>query len=148
MTDVTRLKKLLVAQKQAPPAETQAQCFTRVENVAQWHDQAFMLIREVLDEAGIEYAVPAVKIALRGDMPGLACGHEVTISTPSGRRLVIVSVGANVIHVEALPMIRITLGDEGPSLHHDGIDGTHKRWEKFTPESFVGFLERWASGDI
>ncbi len=148
MTDVERLKQLLADQTPAPPAETQAQGMARVEHVRQWHDDAFSLIRGVLDEADIRYSVPAVKIALRGDMPGLACGQEITVETPSGRKLVIASVGPNVIHVEALPMIRITLGAEGASLQQDGRNGANLSSERFTPETFVAFLERWAAGAL
>ena len=145
MTDVTRLKQLLEDQSPPPPSETPAQSRARVEHVHQWHDEAFALIRGVLEEAGISYSPLAVKIALRGDMPGLACGQEITLQAPNGRKLVIASVGPNVIHIEALPMIRIALGEDGPTLLQDGRNGAIVRTESFTPESFVGFLERWAA---
>ena len=148
MTDVTRLKQLLLDQSPPPPEETPAQGLARVEHVRQWHDDAFSLIRGVLDEAEIRYSPLAVKIALRGDMPGLNCGQEVTIEAPDGRRLVIASVGPNVIHVEALPMIRIVLREDGQALLEDERAGDALRPQQFTSASFVALLERWAANEL
>lgn len=148
MPDLSRLKQLLAAQLPVSIVDAAILTPARVERVRQWHDQAFAVIRGVLDEAEVAYSIPAVKIALRGDMPGLTCGQEITVTTHSGRRLVIASVGSTTIHVEALPMIRIALGDDGPTLVRDEREGEVAQSQSLTADSFVSLLERWASGQL
>ena len=148
MIDVSRLKQLLAERQPVRTGASRISARLPVEEVHRWHDQTFAMIREVLDRAGIPYSIPAVKIALRGDMPGLNCGQEVTIESLDGRRLVIASVGPNVIHVEALPMIRIVLREDGRALLEDDRAGDALTPEQFNSASFVALLERWAANDL
>ena len=148
MTDVTRLKQLLADRKPMRAGASRINATTSVEQVHRWHDRTFALIRGVLDQAEIQYSIPAVKISLRGDMPGLLCGYEVSIPAPDGRTLVIASVGSSEIHVEALPMIRIVAGEDGQPLLLDDRDGNAVRAEDFSSASFIAFLERWAAGEL
>ncbi len=148
MIELSRLKQLLADRNPVRLDARRISAPARVEDVHRWHDQTFALIRNVLDQAGVAYTVPAVKISLRGDMPGLACGQELSITAPDGRQLVIASVGPRLIHVEALPMIRIVINDDGEPLLVDDRVGNGFHAEQFTSASFVAFLERWAANEL